>query len=486
VTEHRTIKPHPGPQERFLASRAFEAGYGGQAGGGKSFALVLGSLRFTCLPNYAGLLLRRTVPDLKKADGLLDLAAQIFPCVGGQPHEGGVKWTFPTATGLTREERARVDLSSLDHEQDKLKYQGSSYQYIGFDELTQFTKTQYQYLFSRARSAHGVPLAVRWSSNPGGPGHDWVLERFAPWLYPPPDPENPYAHPEFEGPYALLGEKLYYRYDEAQQTSVLVDPSWWHPTCDRCAPGASCPDHLPRSRTFFPAALEDNPSLAGTGYGAALDELDPLTRAQLKHGNWMARAAAGAYFQRVWIKVLPAVPADVVGRVRYWDRAATAGDGDFTAGPRVSRTREGLFVVEDMRRGQWDPGKVEQMIRQTILLDPRGTRTVLEKDPGAAGKFEANYYARELAGHDIHTVPPQGDKQTRAKPVSAQAEAGNLAIVAGPWNEAFLRELESFPVGHDDQVDGLSGAFAQLIRISGGKSTSSGVVRELSKKAGGF
>jgi predicted phage terminase large subunit-like protein len=89
---------------------------------------------------------------------------------------------------------------------------------------------------------------------------------------------------------------------------------------------------------------------------------------------------------------------------------------------------------------------------------------VLEQDPGQAGVAEVDYYIRALAGYAVRANVVTKNKETRARPVSAQAEAGNVKLVRGPWNEAFLRELENFPEGtHDDQVDALSGAFNNLL-----------------------
>ena len=90
------------------------------------------------------------------------------------------------------------------------------------------------------------------------------------------------------------------------------------------------------------------------------------------------------------------------------------------------------------------------------------------QDPASAGKYEAEITARALDGHDVRFTTATGDKQTRAKPVSAQCEAGNVKIVRGPWNDEFLRELENFPSGkHDDAVDALSGAHGMLVSQSG-------------------
>ncbi len=445
--------PNRGPQERFLASSAFEVLYGGAAGGGKSESLVVAPLRWTSIPSFRGLLLRRTIPDLKRAGSLIERTEALFPSLGATYHETDRVWSFPSG--------ARIELSALEHEKDRFNYRSSQFQFIGFDELTTFAESQYVFLLSRLRGKPGAALRFRAATNPGGPGHDWVLKRWAPWLYPP-------GHVEHDGPYAKPGEVLWYLRSPSTGEEQIVEKG---------TSGAL-------SRTFIPALPTDNPHL-GTEYLSNLDALDPVTREQLKHGNWMARPSRGAYFKRAWFKIVDAAPARVDSRCRYWDRAATAGDGDWTAGVRLSRVA-GEFYVEDLVRGQWGPKDVEGTIKATAQLDPSDTRLVLEQDPAQAGKFEKEYYLRELAGFDVHAVPPQGDKVTRAKPVSAQAEAGNIKIVRGRWNEAFIREIEAFPEGHDDQVDSLSGAFRQCMLFAVGLAKTSGNREMTLAKMGGF
>jgi predicted phage terminase large subunit-like protein len=92
------------------------------------------------------------------------------------------------------------------------------------------------------------------------------------------------------------------------------------------------------------------------------------------------------------------------------------------------------------------------------------SRIVLPQDPGQAGKAQVEDFARELAGYDARFERETGDKVTRAQPFSAQCEAGNVALVRAPWNEAFLQSLEAFPDPgvHDDDVDAASGAFSSM------------------------
>lgn len=116
-----------------------------------------------------------------------------------------------------------------------------------------------------------------------------------------------------------------------------------------------------------------------------------------------------------------------------------------------------------MVRIQESPLGVQHAIRNTASADGFEVLIGIEQDPGQAGVFEAQHIARQLSGFNVRLTKPSKDKITRANPVSAQAEAGNIKIVAGKWNEDFIKELENFPEGaHDDIVDALSGAFNMM------------------------
>jgi predicted phage terminase large subunit-like protein len=129
----------------------------------------------------------------------------------------------------------------------------------------------------------------------------------------------------------------------------------------------------------------------------------------------------------------------------------------------MSATADGLFYVEDVQHLQGSPRQVEQTITQTAAVDGKQVRIRGEQEPGASGKALAEYYVRLLVGYDVRFAPATGPKEVRAAPVAAQAEAGNVKLVRGPWNAAFLDEVCEFPHGaHDDQVDALSGAFGEL------------------------
>jgi predicted phage terminase large subunit-like protein len=388
-------------QGAFLSLPHKEAMYGGAAGGGKSDALLMAALQWVEVPTYSALLLRRTFPDLNQPGGLIPLSKEWLAGTGVKWNDNEHRWTFPSGATIT--------FGYLQHEDDKLRYQGAAYQFIGFDELTQFSETQYKYLFSRIRKLEQspVPLRMRSASNPGGPGHDWVKERF------------------------------------------ITD-------------GVS-------SRVFIPARLADNPSLDQDAYLESLAELDHHTRKQLLEGDWDARPP-GDLFRRGWFTKVQSAP-ECVSWVRYWDLAATEPseankDPDWTVGLRMGRTKDGVYVVEHIKRDRRRPDGVKKMARQMADRDGVGTKIKLEQEPGSSGKTVVDQWQRDLPDRTVKGNRSTGKKWDRASVVSSKAEAGQIQIVEADWNSKFLDELEAFTEddqhAHDDQVDALSGAYEEL------------------------
>jgi predicted phage terminase large subunit-like protein len=228
--------------------------------------------------------------------------------------------------------------------------------------------------------------------------------------------------------------------------------------------------HDIKSFTFVASSVHDNQILLekDPGYLGNLKALSVVERERLLFGNWKIRPSAGMYFKRSNFAVVDAAPADA-RRVRSWDLAASeqkdGDDPDWTVGLKLARDQHGTFYVEHVERFRGSPETVERAILNIAASDGRGVRIRLPQDPGQAGKAQAKYLINKLAGYTVTAERETGDKVTRANPASAQAGAGNIKIVRGPWNEAFLSELENFPgpKTHDDQVDALSGALNALV-----------------------
>ena len=177
--------------------------------------------------------------------------------------------------------------------------------------------------------------------------------------------------------------------------------------------------------------------------------------------------AEGGMFKREWFsRRIDAAPADS-RRVRYWDKAGTAGGGAFTAGVLMLE-KDGLYYVADVVRGQWGAGDREAVIKSTAQEDSALGRveTWVEQEPGSGGKESAEATIKNLAGHIVRADRVTGSKEVRAEPFAAQAEAGNVLLVRGDWNRPFVDELTVFPSGrYRDQVDAASGAFNKLALV---------------------
>lgn len=251
--KHVIFQPHPGPQTEFLSATELEVLYGGAAGGGKSYAIIADPIRYFDNPNFNGLLLRRRNDELRELIGnTKKMYKDLYK--DAKFHEQRSEWTFPSG--------ARMWMSYLDRDDDVQRYHGQSFTWIGIDELTQYpTPFAWNFLRSRLRTTdptlRGL-LAMRGTTNPGGPGHGWVKKMFV-------DPAPP-------------GEAFWAT--DLDTDEILKDPKTGVPLF---------------KRRFIPAKLSDNPSLYEDGiYERNLLSLSEGQRAQLLDGDWTI--ADGAAF----------------------------------------------------------------------------------------------------------------------------------------------------------------------------------------------
>lgn len=445
------IKPQAGPQTEALKCKADILIFGGSAGSGKSFTLLLEPLRHLDNSKFGGVIFRRTTKQVRNEGGLWDEAVSLYSQVGFNFKASTLECIAPSGM--------RLQFGHLEYDKNVYDWQGSQVAFFGFDELTHFSEHQFWYMLSRNRSTSGVPGYIRATCN--ADADSWVRKLIDWWI----DNETGYPIPERSGVVRWFirvnGELHWAEAPEALLHTFGVD-------------------QLPKSLSFIPAKLEDNPILMekDPAYRANLDALPLIERLRLKDGNWNAKAASGMFFRKEWFEIIDAVPA-AVKSVRYWDRASTAPsqnnkDPDYTVGLKVIRDAQGIFYVVDCVRMQDSTHKVETAIVNTTKQDGLSTAQWLEVDPGQAGIFEKNYYVKLLAGFDVHFNRPSTNKQERARIPSAQAEPGNIKLLRAPWNDAFLNELQSFPEGkHDDQCDALSGCIKVLTQTGIGDFTES-------------
>jgi predicted phage terminase large subunit-like protein len=407
-----THSPHaPTPkQQTFLALEAREALYGGAAGGGKSEALLMGALQYVHVPGYAALILRKDTQRLALAGGLIPRAQAWLAGSGAKWNAAKLRWTFATGGAP-----ATLSFGYLQNSSDKYRYGSSEYQYIAFDELTEFVEDDYRFLFSRLRSTSeiGVPLRMRAASNPGGPGHAWVKARF-------------------------IGDT------GGSPTSASV--------------------YYKEGIAFVPATLVDNPALDADEYRRSLSHLPTIVRERLERGDWSIRedgllrqewlryyVARGRRLDLLDVRGEPLVSLDE----RHCRRFITVDP----AGTSADRARE--------RRGRGASWTVLQVWDQPQRRDHASLlilRHVVRKRVGFDGLLklllEAHMAWRPKrmliegerlgrAAYDLlrgklplECINPGGsDKVTRAAPLVAKLERGEIFLprTTAPW----LAELET-------------------------------------------
>jgi predicted phage terminase large subunit-like protein len=150
---------------------------------------------------------------------------------------------------------------------------------------------------------------------------------------------------------------------------------------------------------------------------------------------------------------------------RIWDFAASE-EGDYTVGLKMhGPSPSGHYYVSDIVRGRWSVGERDQIILQTTKADGPNVKVNIPQDPGAAGVAQVQAIVQLLSGYFVEKERETGSKEMRAEPVASQVEHGNIVLVRGPWNAAFVEELRTFPIGkNDDQVDPFARGFNNMAR----------------------
>lgn len=442
----KILKPQEGPQEKFLSTPADIAIYGGAAGGGKTYALLLEAARYTNNPKFGAVIFRRQSIQITQEGGLWDSSFEVY---------GGIKGALPK-TSPRRHWRfrsgARVSFAHIDGDKDLGKWQGSQIALIGYDELTHFTEHQFFYMLSRNRSSSGVKPYIRATCNPDV--DSWVAKLIEWWI----DQKTGYPVPERSGVVRYM----------ARVNNILA---WADNREELVKQGID--DLEIKSFTFVASTLRDNKILMLTNpqYYANLKSLPEVERERLLNGNWKIKPAAGSYFKRVQVgAILSVLPSDIIAYCRGWDLAATDKDENenaaYTAGVLMAYRACGRFLIINVVNQQLKAGEVRKLILQTAQMDNAKygyVRQRLPQDPGQAGKEQAQSYVNMLAGYDVVIKPESGSKESRAEPMAAQWQNGFFDVMEGEWNESYFDQLESFPESKfKDMVDGGSSAFNEL------------------------
>lgn len=402
-----------GKQAAFLAFSGREAFYGGAAGGGKSWALLMAALQHVDDPRYRALILRRTYKQMSKADSIMSTSQEWLSGKAkwnGEAH----KWTFPSG--------ATLEFGHMEHAKSIFDYQGAAWHYVGYDELTQFHEAMYTYLFSRQRrrKASHIPTRMRSAGNPGGVGHVWVKARFI--------ADATRAAGRLFVP-AKLHDNLGIDVEDYLPGFAQLDPV----TRAQLLEGNW--DAIPSGRFKREALDAHRYRVVDEGFGQGGAYLFPGGRRVQRDDCW------------VFLTCDPAATAEGIRKT---------GDPDYTVVAAWAVTPSMDLLWLDCHRFRLEIPDVVPQIRSVYAR--HGPRFV------AIEAVASNRGVLQLAqrtGMVVREVSPKGaDKIVRAAPAMILSGAGRLWLPArAHWLDDAVTELLLFTGDgktHDDQVDALS------------------------------
>jgi len=448
-SEPNTIRPQEGPQQAFLACPADIAIYGGAAGGGKSWALLMEPLRHVHNGQFGAVFFRRTTVQVRNEGGLWDESAKLYPLLNADPKEHVLTWDFPSG--------ASVSFAHLEHDKTVHNWQGSQIPLICFDELTHFSEKQFWYMVSRNRSMCGVRPYIRATCNPDV--DSWVAKFIAWWI----NEETGFPIKERAGVlrwFVRVNDQLVWG-DSAEE--LRRD----HPNIPA------------KSLTFVPASLQDNKALmeADPGYMANLLSLPTVERERLLNGNWKIRPAAGMFFQRAWFRRYRR--GEEPKNLKYYltsDHAPTQNEKNDPTACRVWGLdhRHDIYLVDGFSHHATmdvtsdrivgnikDQGRDPDRPQYEGLIRKWNPFAWFPEDDNNWKSAEP-FILRRMKDEGVRTViapmSPHGhDKAAKAQSAQGMAAMGCVWIPEGPEFDAIIDQLDAFPVAeHDEEVDCLA------------------------------
>lgn len=417
-------------QIMFMMSEADVTLFGGAAASGKTEIGVIDFLQFTDIPNFIGVMTRRTTPQLTGPGGLLTKAKRTFAKAYDTED---FTWRAKDSKFVFHGSGAEIYLKHFENDDSDVNWQGAEANLYYVDEGTQFTQHQIQYIMSRMRnpSCPQVSPRLKISCNPN---YDHFLRK---WV-------EPYLHEDGRPDRSKDGMLRYFTFSDG-------DFLWGDTKEELVAQGIPESDIL--SFTFISANVDDNPIVQKINpkYVAWLKGLRGVERARLLDGNWLVRESASGYFKREWCQKVNYLSLNIVEYCRAWDIAGSLPSDslpnpDWTAGVLMGKTKDQRYVVLDVVRFRGRFGEVMSKIIEVAKDDPDGTQIILPQEPGQAGKAAGMMMIRDLLGEGFASKmrPSNKSKVVRFQPFAAAAQAGLIDYVEGPWNELYFSELEGF------------------------------------------
>lgn len=445
------IRPQP-RQEAFLASPADLTFYGGAAFGGKTYAALLELMRWVDIPEYRGVIFRRTCPEITQEGGLWDESQKLYRAVGGVPLSNRLLWRFPSG--------AVIGMKHCQYPDDVFKYKGMQADVITIDQGEEFEASQFWYLFSRNRGSSGIRSYMRITFNPQ-PG--WVAD-FLQWWW---NPHTGYAIEERGGVirwFCRLNDQVHWA-DSREELKKRFGGER---------------DFDPKTCTFIPANAEDNPIglKKNPGYIANMMAMRHVDKERLLHGNFLIVDDAGAewpaeYFDDIWAEPWP----------ENFELSTTAVDiseggkeGDYSAIVFGGLLNGVIYIDSDIKRRPVPDivadaaGMCIANRSQGLAFEGNGFQKLIAPD------YERYIRAQSLAIPSAAIIENYGvNKVVRIKRLGGWLKGRRFRFRRNASNQLLLQQLRTFPLAdHDDGPDAMEMMVRDLNAMAAGMMQSEG------------
>lgn len=449
------LKPQAGPQSAFLASSADIVIYGGSAGGGKTFGMLLEPLRHVHRPGFQAVLLRRTSKQISKAGGPWDESQNIYPLVGGSPKKTTLEWEWPS--------NARISMGHIEYDTDLDSWLGAQICLIMFDQLETFTERMFFYMLSRNRSTCGVTPYVRATCNPDA--RSWLAGFLHWWI----NQDTGYPIPERAGRVRWmirLGRDIHWFDTKAAAIAFAIAREVDRPTAET----------MPKSVTFIPARVEDNQILmkSDPGYKANLLALPQFDRERLYGGNWKERPETGE-FPFHWFdgKRFEKWPLYPVLKTMALDPSKGKSDktGDYQALIKLAIDNDDVLYVQARMRRQ----PIAQMVAdavdeyrhfqpQAFGIEGNAWQDLLAPD------FSEEFKRQEMVAPEVWMINNTVNKDVRIRRLGGYLAHDRVRFKADcPDTQLLIDQLLDFPGGqHDDGPDAMEMAIRLAEQLTSG------------------
>lgn len=497
------IAPASRPQELFLTLRdgsgkrskwATEDGeevdiifYGGQAGGGKSFASLLHHMKYIHIPYYKGIVIRRTTPMLTKPGAIWDEAKALYREYDDKARIRNKDMKISFGPVEEFEKKAEVSFTHFERVDDTANFQGSQLSSAVLDELCQFEESQFLYILSRLRTKAEMKPVIRATMNPDP--DSWVKKWIGWYLYPEGHEFFGRPNPERQGIvrwFIRNGNDMIW----AESREEMFEKHGRRDSFGNLLPEKDKKQIKPLSFAWISASVYDNPYIEDN-YIAFLEGLPRIEKEILLYGSWEARPEGLGMIRREWFIEKDEEPphTEVVKTVRAYDFAFTLKSDknyspDYTVSVKMSLLKSGDYFIHDIRQTRVLPGQWLDFILEAAQRDGVKTDIIIPLDPGPGAKFTNSILSKDISssGYFVRQMRSQGGKIDRFKPFASMVMNGGMQILKncatdyenGVVNDLafFYNQLESFDgragkrksgeSGHDDLCDACSDAFEAL------------------------